>query len=253
MASRSTPSTPLPTLAELQSDTIEKVGEAAQALALTCTKTAAAVVDLVHLNPEGLNEEHVEAFVAMLYPCVVGPRMLAEIEPDLLRTHVGPARFAGITRQTAHSAAIAVADMVLRAICGLAPSEAPPRIATPGDKLAFDVPAVRRRLLEIQPFDGVLLAEMVKQEAAEMKQTREARREAENRDKALAAIDEQHRTTRTKTEVAEMCGVHPRTIYRWIEQGRLRCLEAEGKCIFDVREITLLSERNKTKKSASKR
>lgn len=246
MPSRSTSLIPTPNPDELQGNTLDNIAETAQSLALTAVEAAAAVVDLAHRTKE-LNGEHLEAFVAILGACSLGQRILAEIEPDLLCTHVGPARFAGIERQTAHSAAYAVAELVLRAILGDVPSGTLPQAGTQGEKLAFDVPSIRSRLREIPRFDGVLFAEMVKQEAAEMKQTREAQRAAEDHAKAMATIDERHRTTRTKSEVSEICGVHPRTVDRWIKSGKLRCVEAEGICTFDIREIELLRGSSKRK------
>jgi len=236
----------------LQEETRENIAEAVQKLASMCITITATLIDAAHLNPaglEGLNEEYLHGYIMHLSIFRDVQALLSELEPDLLLAGVGPATAAGITRRSAHSLAFAVAGMVYRAVWKASnPSSEPPQSPTSAKKLSWNMPAIRQRLQKIERFDAALLTEMLKQEAVKTQQIRGDRREAERRAKELAMIDEMHRTTRTKTEVATICGVNPRTVDRWIKSGKLRCVETEGKCIFDVREIELLSNRKKTTK-----
>ena len=242
-----------PTDAAFQRNDVEIMAKMAQKLALTLAQSAALLVEIAHMSRERLesaDKETIDMGVSGLMQTLgsytYGQTVLPKVEPDLLLTDVGPAKFAGIERRTAHSAAFAIAEKVYRAVSEASVvSVAPPRVSASGGKPEWDLSAVRRGLREIQPFDGAILAEMVKQEAAKMQQIRQARYEDEKRSADRATIREEHRTMRTKAEVAAMCGVNPRTVDRWIESGKLRCAEAEGKFIFDVREIELLAKKGK--------
>ena len=239
-----------------------------------CVLHAARLVIAAYGSPQ-LDEEIIQKCMSTLSTCRFRGASFSEIEKDLLLTDVGPVTFAGITRRTAHSAAFELADMVYRSAWKASnPSTSPPLAIPsgwhshvisgakcekwkssfiPAPKLVWDVPAVRHRLQKIELFDVALYCEMIRQEFAEFQQVRHSRQEAERRVLERAMIPEQHRTVRTKNEVAEACGISPRSVSRWIESGRLKCAKIEGKCIFDIRELELLASGQKIKNSAKER
>ena len=74
-----------------------------------------------------------------LGPYSLGQAILSKIAPDLFLIHVSPASFAGIEPRTAHSTALAVAEMVYRAVWKASNlSGDPPQTITSGDKWAWD-------------------------------------------------------------------------------------------------------------------